>query len=84
MRAAPGGAAEMPRAFGLRLPAAQVPSVVWTPWQVVTRAHGFHVSRESISGAHTEFARNEVRAVKVFRSQEKAQATADSLNRSAA
>lgn len=59
----------MMAALGLRLPASTLPAVSWLPWSVVPRAHGFHVSREAAGGASTEFLRNEVRQVKVFRSE---------------
>lgn len=56
--------------LGLRLPPASLPAVAWSPWQVVDREHGFHVSRESGSGASVDFLRNEVREVKIFRKRE--------------
>jgi|GEM_PF-6592366 len=65
---------------GLRLAPADVPTVSWLPWQVVERTHGWHVSRESVSGARTEALRNEVRGVKVFRKRELAQAACDKAN----
>jgi hypothetical protein len=55
--------------LGLRLPPSAIPAVSWLPWTVVPRAHGFHVSREAAAGGKVEFLRNEVRAVKVFRSE---------------
>jgi len=65
--------------LGFRLPPPPAPAVSGEPWQVVERANGFHVSRESGSGA-TEFLRNEVRAVKVFRKRELAQAACAQAN----
>jgi hypothetical protein len=57
---------------GLRLPSNAIPrpveSVAWADWQVVTRSHGFHVSREAIDGTRREFLLNDVREVKIFRS----------------
>ncbi len=55
-------------------------SVTWKPWAVVPRARGFHVSRETESGDSREFLRNEVRAVKVFRKRELADAACAAAN----
>lgn len=63
----PGGAAEAPAYLGLRLPPNAIPPISWAAWEVVERAHGFHVSRESIGGTRTEFLRNEVGDIKIFR-----------------
>jgi hypothetical protein len=41
--------------------------IAWADWQVVTRAHGFHVSREAIDGTRREFLLNDIREVKIFR-----------------
>ena len=56
----------------------------WKPWQVVPRALGFHVSRETESGAAREFLRNEVRGVKVFRKRELADAARNAANNTSA
>lgn len=61
------GPARTGAALGLRLPAGAIPPISWGAWTVVPRANGFHVSRESIGGTRTEFVRNEVGGVKVFR-----------------
>lgn len=55
--------------LGLRLAPADKPAIAWNPWQVVPRAKGYHVSRESASGAHTEALTNQVGRTKVFRSR---------------
>jgi hypothetical protein len=65
---------------GLRLRPGTAPAVVWQAWQVTARAKGFHVSRESITGAQREFLRNEVSQVRVFRKLEKAQAACAQAN----
>jgi hypothetical protein len=69
MQTHPSAPAQRPTPLGLRLPASAIPAVSWLPWAVVPRGHGFHVSREAASGDKVEFLRNEVRAVKVFRSE---------------
>lgn len=66
--------------LGLRLPSAAVPPISWNAWQVVERANGFHVSRESGSGTATEFLRNEVGGVKVFRKRALATAACAQAN----
>lgn len=68
------------RPLGLRLPRTTIPAVVWCAWQVVERANGFHVSRESISGARTEALENAVGRTKVFRRRELALAACASAN----
>jgi hypothetical protein len=68
------------RSLGLRLPAWTIPTISWAPWQVVDRAHGFHVSRESIGGTAREFLRNEVGDVKVFRKAHLATAACAAAN----
>ena len=55
------------KAIGLRLPASSIPAVAWGRWEVVPRAKGFHVSRESANGTRTEALTNEVGRIKVFR-----------------
>lgn len=67
-------------ALGLRLPGAAIPPISWNAWQVVERAHGFHVSRESGSGIVTEFLRNEVGGLKVFRKRPLADAACAKAN----
>jgi hypothetical protein len=95
-KAHPGGAAEMPRAFGLHLPLGAARRVFsagpatgalspdqatsWKSWVVVPRALGFHVSRETKDGNCFEFLLNEVRAVKVFRKRELADAACAEAN----
>lgn len=65
-----GGSIHAPaRPLGLRLAPAAVPATAWNRWTVVARTHGFHVSRESANGTRTEALLNDVRKVKVFRSE---------------
>lgn len=55
--------------LGLRLAPADKPTIAWNAWQVVARTNGYHVSRESGSGAQTEALTNAVGRTKVFRSR---------------
>jgi hypothetical protein len=71
-------------ALGLRIPRPQQPAVVWNRWAVVAREHGFHVSRESASGARTEALTNEVGRTKIFRSKALADAACAQANGAAA
>jgi hypothetical protein len=67
--------AAQPRAaaLGLRLPTVAIPrpaddpTIQWADWLIVTRSHGFHVSRESIDGTRREFLLNSVGDVRIFR-----------------
>jgi hypothetical protein len=70
-------------ALGLRIPRPQRPAIAWGRWVVVIREHGFHVSRESASGARTEALTNEVGRTKIFRSKLLADAACDKANGSA-
>jgi hypothetical protein len=72
--------AAAPAPLGLRLPPASLPAVCWLPWTVVRRAKGFHVSREAASGAAAEFLRNEVRSVRIFRSEASALKACEQAN----
>lgn len=55
-------------------------TVAWLPWTVQARAHGFHVSRESAGGTKTEFLRNAVGKVTIFRSRERADEACSKAN----
>lgn len=66
--------------LGLRPPASPIPPISWNDWQVVERAKGFHVARESSTGNAVEFLRNEVGQVKVFRKQAAAAAACAKAN----
>ena len=72
------------RALGLRLPRAMVPATTWGPWQVVARANGFHVSRESANDQRTEAHLNAVGRTMIFRRRELADAACAKLNAEAA
>lgn len=66
------------RALGVVPPASR--TVVWLPWQVVERSHGFHVTRIRAFGEGREFLKNSVRKVTMFRSRERAEAAAATAN----
>lgn len=55
-------------------------STEWKPWEVVPRARGFHVSRESSDGQQHEFLLNSVRKVTIFRSPQLAAQACDKAN----
>jgi hypothetical protein len=83
-----GGAIEFPPSFGMSLPLggtviAPAAAPQWRAWEVVKRARGWHVSRETKDGAKHEFVLNEVRRVRIFRSVESAIAACNSANRAA-
>jgi hypothetical protein len=84
----PGGALELPHSFGLRLPVggsaiAPAAPAEWRAWEVVKRARGWHVSRETRDGSKREFVLNEVRRVRIFRNVESAITACNSANRAA-
>jgi hypothetical protein len=82
----------MPAPLALRIPRPEKPAIEWRAWTVVARAHGFHVSREEVTGSaqpngraepKRETLTNEVGRTKIFRSLERAQLACDQANRAA-
>jgi hypothetical protein len=73
----------MPRSFGVYLTQPE-PALQWKPREVVKRARGWHVSRETRDGQKTEFVLNEVRRVCIFRRLETAIAACVAANKAAA
>ncbi len=70
----------LPASLGLRLAHTSKPAIAWLPWRVVARTHGFHVSRESASGARTQALLNTVGRTKVFRKRDHATAACAKAN----
>lgn len=56
------------------------PAPTWGLWQVEDRANGFQVVRDLTDGTQREFLNNTVGKLKVFRSEDSADAAAAKLN----
>ena len=68
---------------GLRIARPAQPVIAWNAWAVVDRANGFHVSRESASGAHHEALTNEVGRTRIFRKRPLAEQACTNANAAA-